>query len=213
MACSPLMGALRIARHGPGRPRTRPDRLLAGLAHSSAGIRAELRRRGIRATIPLPADQGWAPGSPRFRRRPTIRLRPRQVQGPEHRRAGFNKLKGYRAFVMRTDERAYIYAGTTSVAAIRIRLRDLTHHDPPDTPQQSGSGGGSPVARRATPGDALDRITATGREEPGPTPGRPRPSLVPGSRRVPSGEHARCEHGADRTLHDEQFRAEDARGD
>lgn len=33
-----------------------------------------------------------------------------------------------------TDKRAYIYAGTTSVAAIRIWLRDLTRQHPPDTP-------------------------------------------------------------------------------
>lgn len=42
---------------GPGRPRTRPDRVLADNAYSSKGNRAYLVRRGIRATIPVKADQ------------------------------------------------------------------------------------------------------------------------------------------------------------
>lgn len=41
----------------PGRPRTRPDSVLADKAYSSRAIRAELRRRGIVAVIPEPRDQ------------------------------------------------------------------------------------------------------------------------------------------------------------
>ena len=40
-----------------GRPRTRPGRVLGDKAYSSRGIRAYLRRRRIKATIPEPADQ------------------------------------------------------------------------------------------------------------------------------------------------------------
>jgi hypothetical protein len=35
---------------------------------------------------------------------------------------------------MRTDKRAYMFAGTVAVAAIRIWLRDLTRQDRSDTP-------------------------------------------------------------------------------
>lgn len=52
-----LMGRLKIARRGRGRPRTRPGRVLGDKAYSSSAIRVHVRRRGIRATIPEPADQ------------------------------------------------------------------------------------------------------------------------------------------------------------
>jgi transposase len=48
---------IRVPRPGPGRPRTRPDRVLADKAYGSRGNRAYLRRRGIRCTIPEKADQ------------------------------------------------------------------------------------------------------------------------------------------------------------
>ena len=57
LAFAPLMGQLKIAQRCPGRPRTRPGRVLGDKACSSAAIRAHLRRRGIKATIPEPADQ------------------------------------------------------------------------------------------------------------------------------------------------------------
>ncbi|GIG20058.1 hypothetical protein Cch01nite_07820 [Cellulomonas chitinilytica] len=52
-----LLGHLHVARLGPGRPRTRPDRLRADKAYSSRGNRALLRSRGIVAVIPQPSDQ------------------------------------------------------------------------------------------------------------------------------------------------------------
>ena len=57
LAFVPLMDRLAIARRGRGRPRTRPGRVLGDKAYSSTAIRAHLRRRGIKATIPEPADQ------------------------------------------------------------------------------------------------------------------------------------------------------------
>jgi len=54
---APLMGQLRVERIGPGRPRTRPDRVLGDKAYSSRANRALLRERGIKATIAEPADQ------------------------------------------------------------------------------------------------------------------------------------------------------------
>ncbi len=40
-----------------GRPRTRPDRVLADKAYTSTANRAYLRRRGIKAAIPSKAGQ------------------------------------------------------------------------------------------------------------------------------------------------------------
>ena len=42
---------------GGGRPRSRPDRVLADKAYGSRANRAYLRKRGIRCTIPEKADQ------------------------------------------------------------------------------------------------------------------------------------------------------------
>lgn len=53
----PVLDAIRVARPGPGRPRCCPTRVLADKAHSSKANRAWLRRHGIAATIPVPADQ------------------------------------------------------------------------------------------------------------------------------------------------------------
>jgi transposase len=53
----PVLDSITVARPGRGRPRTRPDRVLADRAYSSRANRDWLARHGIRATIPTPADQ------------------------------------------------------------------------------------------------------------------------------------------------------------
>lgn len=52
-----VMARIRVPRGGLGRPRTRPEVVLAGRAYSSRAIRRHLPRRGIRAVIPQPSDQ------------------------------------------------------------------------------------------------------------------------------------------------------------
>jgi hypothetical protein len=52
-----VLDAIRVPRLGLGRPRVRPLRVRADKAYSSRANRAYLRRRGIRCTIPEPADQ------------------------------------------------------------------------------------------------------------------------------------------------------------
>lgn len=53
----PVLEAIRVPRTGPGRPRRRPDRVRADKAYDSRRNRAYLRGRGIKATIPVPADR------------------------------------------------------------------------------------------------------------------------------------------------------------
>ena len=53
----PLMQAVRIARRGLGRPRTRPGAAMGDKAYSSAANRAYLRKRGIKAVIAVKEDQ------------------------------------------------------------------------------------------------------------------------------------------------------------
>jgi hypothetical protein len=53
----PVLEGIRVPRLSDGRPRTRPDRVLADKAYTSHANRDYLRRRGIKATIPIKADQ------------------------------------------------------------------------------------------------------------------------------------------------------------
>lgn len=119
-----VMARIRVHRRGRGRPRTRPGRVLADKAYSSRAIRASLRRRGITATIPEPADQqaNRARRGPRGGRPPTfdpVRYKERNVV-----ERCVNKLKAFRAVASRYDKREYMFAGTVDVASIRIWLRD-----------------------------------------------------------------------------------------
>jgi hypothetical protein len=46
-----------VRRGGPGRPRRRPERLVADRAYSNRHVRGDLRRRRIGAVIPQPRGQ------------------------------------------------------------------------------------------------------------------------------------------------------------
>jgi transposase len=121
-----VVDAIRIRRSGPGRPRTRPSRVIADKAYSSRANRGYLRRRGIAATIPEKDDQaanrrkkGPAGGRP-----PAFDPEIYKLRNTAER--CFNKLKQHRAVATRYDKRDYVYNGTINVASIRIWLRDLT---------------------------------------------------------------------------------------
>ncbi|MFD3572265.1 IS5 family transposase [Streptomyces sp. NPDC058667] len=112
-----------VPRIGVGRPRTRPDHVLADKAYTSRKNRRYLRRRGIRHTIPERLDQqrhrknrGSRGGRPtgfdseRYKKRNTVER-------------AINRLKGFRAVATRYEKRAYIYLGTVTLAALVIWLR------------------------------------------------------------------------------------------
>ncbi len=52
-----VLGEIRVPRIGRGRPRTRPDAVLADKAYASGVTRKMLQRRGIKVVIPLKSDQ------------------------------------------------------------------------------------------------------------------------------------------------------------
>ena len=124
------MGRLRICHTGRGRPRTRPDRLLADKAYSNQTIRSHLRRRRIKATIPQKSDQqkarltkGSAGGRPPA-------FDPEAYKQRNTTERAHNRLKAFRAVAMRTDKREFVYNGTIDVASIRIWLRNPNTQDP-----------------------------------------------------------------------------------
>jgi transposase len=123
LAFLPVMSALRIRRRGPGRPRTRPGRVLADKAYSSKAIRAHLRRRGITATIPEPGDQikNRAARGRRGGRPPTFDRAAYKNRNTVER--AINLLRQHRAVATRYDKRDFVWRGTIDVASIRIWLR------------------------------------------------------------------------------------------
>lgn len=118
-----MLAQLRIARRGPGRPRTRPNLLRGDKAYSSRGNRSELRRRGIKTVIPEPADQAG-----HRRRRGSHGGRPVTYDALEYKgrnvvERGFNVLKQWRALATRFDKHALTYRGAIVLAAILTWLR------------------------------------------------------------------------------------------
>src|SRR5262249_32982830 len=118
------MDRLTIAPPGPGRPRTRPGRMLGDKAYSSAAIRAHLRRRSIKATIPEPSDQA------RNRRRRGGRggrppaLDPAAYKQRNIVERAIGKLRQHPALATTYAKHDYVWPGPIDVACIRIWLRD-----------------------------------------------------------------------------------------
>lgn len=96
---------------------------MADRAYSSRAIRGQLRRRGIRAVIPQPADQvgdrlrrGRAGGRP-----PAFDTEAYKQRNAVER--CINRLKQWRGLALRTDKLAMAYQAALHLAAILMWTR------------------------------------------------------------------------------------------
>jgi len=134
-----LMGHLRVARRGPGRPRTRPDRVRGDKAYSSRAIRRHLRERGIVAVIPEPADQQ---GNRKRRGRRGGRPVTYDVEDYKGRNVverGFCEDKQWRGLATRYDKLALNYRGCAVLRAITLWLKRLRDTPTVLRPRRAGN--------------------------------------------------------------------------
>jgi len=116
-----VVGGIRVNDGRPGRPRTRPDQVLADKAYTSAANRRFLTERGIKVTIPEREDQKAGRA-----RRGSAGGRPRIFDAEAYKYKGctvvercFNRLKQWRGIAPRHDKTARSYlAGLTLAAAL-----------------------------------------------------------------------------------------------
>ena len=120
-----LLDAVRVPRRGPGRPRTRPTRVLADKAYSSRANRDLLRARGITAVIAQPSDQaahrkrrGRAGGRP-----PAFDVDAYKGRNVVER--SFNAIKQWRGLATRYDKLAITYRAAAVLHACIQWLRLL----------------------------------------------------------------------------------------
>ena len=118
----PLLDAIGVREPGAGRPRKRPEMLIADKAYAHDSTRAALRRRGIRHAIPERSDQiarRAAKGS-RGGRPPAFDNEVYRQRNVVER--CFNRLKQWRDLATRYAKRAAIYRASLVLIAALIWL-------------------------------------------------------------------------------------------
>ena len=110
------LAAIRVGRqHRPGRPRQKPERIIADRGYDSDPLRKQLARRGIELIVPHRKNRRKPPTQDgralrRYRRRWTVERT-------------FAWLGNFRRLVVRYDRSLTIYRGFFHIACFMITLR------------------------------------------------------------------------------------------
>ena len=118
-----VLADIRVPRVGRGRPRTRPDAVIADRAYATGVIRTELRRRRVTAVIPAKSDQIAA-----RKRRGSKGGRPHGFDAEAYKgrnvvERSFNKTKQWRGLATRYDKLAITYRAANVIFTILTWLR------------------------------------------------------------------------------------------
>jgi len=118
-----LLDQIRVHDGRPGRPRKKPDMLIADKAYAHDPTRRELRRRGIACTIPERSDQ-----VARRAAKGSHGGRPPDFDSEVYRQRNvvercINRLKQWRALATRYAKRAALYRSKLLLIAAVIWLR------------------------------------------------------------------------------------------
>jgi transposase len=113
----PTLATIAVPRSGPGRPRQRPERLIADKAYDSDPLRARLKRRGIELIVPHRRGRKRPPTQDgrklrRYRKR-------RKVERT------FSWLTQFRRLVVRWEHALTMFLAFVHVACLLIALRRL----------------------------------------------------------------------------------------
>ncbi len=118
-----VLDGIRVPRLGPGRPRTRPDRVLGDKGYSSRKNREMLAARGIKITIPERDDQkghrvrrGSAGGRP-------YKFDSEIYRGRNVVERCFAVFKQWRGIASRYDKKVANFLGGVTLASLFIWIR------------------------------------------------------------------------------------------
>lgn len=120
-----VLADIRVPRKGPGRPRTRPDAVLADKAYAAGVTRRMLQRRGIKVVIPLKSDQIAA-----RKRKGSKGGRPPGLDNQMYRgrnvvERSFALIKQWRGLATRYDKLAITYRAAVVLSACIVWTRLL----------------------------------------------------------------------------------------
>ena len=112
-----VLGDIRVPRTGQGRPRTRPEAVIADKAYSAGTYRRALRARGIHAVIPQKSDEITARARRGHRGGRPPQLNTTAYRGRNVVERHFALIKQWRGLATRYDKLAITYRAAVVLAA------------------------------------------------------------------------------------------------